>query len=332
MMQHTTILELMSDSGIPHDLEWLKRSLQAAITLEFATIPPYLAAYWSIKNGTDPVARSIRTIFLEEMLHMGLACNLLVAIGGHPILNTTDAIPTYPGPLPGGVHPGLEVSLRGLSKDAVKTFMDIEYPAWTPVALESVESYPTIGEFYDAIFGAFESLQPTLAVEPQVKGPLGLKKLQTLEQVRQAIQLIKHQGEGSKESPEDTGMTDLAHYYRFGEIYHEKRLRKDPATGVYHFNGEPVPFPEVRPMAAVPAGGYRQNDVTAQVWELLMAFDTLFTTTVNQLHAAWNGSADSLGDAVDSMYSMGDPAVSLMEIEIPGGHGNYGPCFRLISI
>ena len=42
-------------------------------------------------------------------------------------INTGQAVPIYPGPRPGGVHPGLTVSLRGLSKEAARIFMEIEF-------------------------------------------------------------------------------------------------------------------------------------------------------------------------------------------------------------
>jgi hypothetical protein len=71
------IVELMAVPAAAHDIDWLKATLQSAIELEFATIPPYLCAYWSIKSGINPAALLIRTIAFEEMLHFGLACNLL---------------------------------------------------------------------------------------------------------------------------------------------------------------------------------------------------------------------------------------------------------------
>ncbi len=60
MTENNKIFELMRVPESEHDLDWLKESLQAAIKLEFATLPPYLAALWSIKQDSDPVAMSIR--------------------------------------------------------------------------------------------------------------------------------------------------------------------------------------------------------------------------------------------------------------------------------
>jgi ferritin-like protein len=330
MAHSMKIVELMTVPAEEHDLDWLRESLQAAIELEFATIPPYLSAFWSVKNRIDPVARSIREIVREEMLHMGLACNMLTAIGGTPALNTPGSVPVYPGPLPGGVHPELRVSLQGLSRAAARLFMDIEFPENGPVALEATEAFPTIGAFYTAVLDAFETLQPPLSEDRQLEGPLGLGKVRSLEEVLQAIELIKRQGEGSQDSPEDTGVTDLAHYYRFGEIYHGRKLRKEPETGEWGFNGDPMPFPDVWPMAEVPPGGYQDADVTEQVRALLHELDRIYTTMLNQLQDAWqNGSQDSLDESIGSMFSLRDPAVSLMQIPIPSGTGTYGPCFRL---
>src|SRR5262245_10440365 len=126
MSRRTQIVDLLRVPATRHDLDWLRRSLQAAIELEFATIPPYLTAYWSIKDRRNPAAASIREVCLEEMLHLAICCNLLTAIGGSPALNTPAVVPSYPGPLPGGVHPGLVVRLEGLSKEVAKSFMEVE--------------------------------------------------------------------------------------------------------------------------------------------------------------------------------------------------------------
>lgn len=330
MKQDTKILDLMDVSFLDHDMQWLKESLQAAIELEFATIPPYLCAMWSVKSGMGAVVMSIREIIREEMLHMGLVCNMLTAIGGTPKLNDPDFIPAFPGPLPGGVNPNLTISLQGLSKDAVKDFMEIEYPEPGPVALR-VEEFSTIGAFYTAILNAFEKNQPALLVDKQMNGPLGLSKLTSLEEIRNAIRLIKKQGEGSNDSPEDTGPADLAHYYRFGEIYHEKTLRKNNETGRWEYEGEPVPFPDAWAMAKTPSGGYLQEQVSDEVWQLLRQFDETFTRMVGQLQDAWeNGNRQSLFQSIPTMLSLRSPAVKLMKISIPSGEGNYGPCFRLI--
>ncbi|HEY1066440.1 MAG TPA: ferritin-like domain-containing protein, partial [Pirellulales bacterium] len=57
-----SIKELTSVKQDQRDLDWLKSALQAAVELEFFTIPPYLTAMWSVEeqlpsragsNGSD---------------------------------------------------------------------------------------------------------------------------------------------------------------------------------------------------------------------------------------------------------------------------------------
>ena len=85
-------------------IAWLRDALQLAIQLELSTLPPYLIARWTIKEPNTPVERSIRVVTREEMSHLGLACNLLVAIGGTPLIADERVVPRYPTKLPGNVR------------------------------------------------------------------------------------------------------------------------------------------------------------------------------------------------------------------------------------
>src|SRR5262245_51006164 len=77
----------------------LRGVLSAAVKLEHATIPPYLTALFTIKQGANvEIARLLGRVVREEMLHMCLIANVLNAIDGAPAIN--DSVPTYPGPLP----------------------------------------------------------------------------------------------------------------------------------------------------------------------------------------------------------------------------------------
>ncbi len=132
------------------NLEWLEHALQSAVSVEFSTIPPYLSALWSIKDPMHPVAASIRNVVQEEMLHMALACNMLTGLGCVPKINDPKMVPSYPGKIPGGVHPELTVSLSGLSDASLDAFIAIEAPSEgkrlrTP---EHRKGYKTIGAFY----------------------------------------------------------------------------------------------------------------------------------------------------------------------------------------
>src|SRR5689334_1014219 len=79
----------------------LRRHLQWAIELEHSTIPPYLCALYSIPDGSNTTASTlIRSVVMEEMLHMVLAANLLNAVGGEPNVDHADFVPSYPAYLP----------------------------------------------------------------------------------------------------------------------------------------------------------------------------------------------------------------------------------------
>jgi hypothetical protein len=307
-----------------HDLSWLKESLQAAIRLEFATVPIYLCGMWSIINQdlAEPAYKAIRGIVLDEMFHMGLVCNMVTTIGGTPEVNAQDSLPEYPGPLPGGVRPWLTVALSGLTKDVVEnTYMQIEYPEAGPIAFFRGESYPTIGEFYDAILEAFRKLQPSeMTGARQLTRGQKLFAIKTLADAEKAITRIKIQGEGTSQSPfsGDFG-NELAHYYKFAEIYHERKLVKN-SEGKWKYEGDPIPFPAVYPMAKVPPGGYSES----------AEFDVHFTNMLNNLQNAWTtGTGKELTKAVNSMFELETPARKLISTPIPGGVGNYGPDFRL---
>jgi photosystem II stability/assembly factor-like uncharacterized protein len=315
-----------------HDLAWLKEALQLAVQLELGTLPPYLLARWTIEDTSHPCAVSINEIRGEEMSHFGLACNLLVAIGGTPLIADPGVVPVYPGPLPGGIQPGLIVRLARFSKEQVGVFMQIERPQGNPVAtFTATEDFDSIGEFYNAIKAAFRRLAPVLDVSRQLENPdpIGIFKIDTLDKVVRAIDLINLQGEGSSSSPEEKP-GDLAHYYRFGEMYHLRELVGQP--GNWSFTGAVIEPPRVWPMADIPAGGYlRENVPDIAIAALLEKFDREYSNLLRTLESAWqHGDNALLDNAVGIMLVMGRTGRQLVTKRLPDGSANYGPCFRLV--
>src|SRR5262249_48845155 len=110
----------------PADLHYF---LQKAIELEHSTIPPYLTAMFSLKPGTNRRIRElIRSVVNEEMLHMTIAANIVIATGGSPQISTPDFVPKYPGPLPMNIG-DLTVGIEAFSIDLVEhIFKSIEEP------------------------------------------------------------------------------------------------------------------------------------------------------------------------------------------------------------
>ena len=93
------IVRLMSVPVAKRDIAWVRESLRAAMQLELSTIPPYLYAAWSIDpSSKSSCVETIKGIAQEEMLHLGIAANLLTAVGGKP--DFVRSAPSYPTLLP----------------------------------------------------------------------------------------------------------------------------------------------------------------------------------------------------------------------------------------
>jgi len=168
-------------------------------------------------------------------------------------------------------------------------------------------------------------------VERQLAGPLSWWVMEDAKSVSKAIDMIKEQGEGSENvTPASTGMDDLAHFYRFWEVFYQKKIVQEGDK--YYFKGA-NPRPETYTIARVPKGGYKEADVSPEVWHLTNSFDEVYTELVKFLEDAWaiegRGQA-ALVNAVEVMFKLEQYALPLMKIPIPGKSENYGPSFRLI--
>lgn len=322
----------------PEDL--LIDMLATAVQLEFATIPPYLCALWSIKDDRHPVANSIREVVQEEMLHLALTCNLLAAFDVE--FKLSELAPKFPGHLPGKVHPQLEVDLRGLDDAALLGFVTIESPVALPQNVVPEGTEPplptgghTIGELYETILAAFRRLKPELKVDRQVTGPLSWKVIATLAEVEGAIRLIQHQGEGAIIEPLDSGFDDLAHYYRFLEVLKQKRLVYDKGERKYFWQGS-FPRPETWPMA--PTKDWEKEIPTSgKIFELLERFDAIYSKMLRMLDRTWQlGGQGALIKAIDLMFELEKYAKPLMQEKLPNRPPaiaekpapTYGPLFR----
>lgn len=324
-----TAAELTAKPCDQWDLADLQSAVQIAIELELSTLPPYLCGVWSISDGPSSPARAlVGTVIEEEMLHMGLTCNLLAGLGG-----TFDIRPpTYPGGLPGGVRPDLTVYLSGLSKDYVNdVYMQIELPEAGPIT--TGDPGPTIGSFYDCIAQAIQELQPTFSTANQNTAAIGSQPgysevfvISDVADALKAIEEIKEQGEGTSQSPDavDEG-GELAHYYKFGELYNGKALVQGP-DGKWTYSGSDIPWPDVYPVVTVPPGGW-PDPVPDEVAQ----FRTTFATLLSDLQAAWTGDHDKLGVAIRTdMAGVHELGNEIVTIPLPDGSGNYLPDFKAV--
>ncbi|MBL8221805.1 MAG: ferritin-like protein [Bryobacterales bacterium] len=322
--------------------------LGQAVKLEHSTIPPYLTALFSLKPGTNQaIAQRIHSIVVEEMLHMTIASNVLIAIGGNPQINTKDFVPEYPGSLPLQIGHDLQVGIEAFSIPLVeKVFMGIEepehpVPVHTAVSLgaEAVPEFATIGEFYDAIQTQIRALGPSIfthtTAPPQVVSnewfpPEKLFPITGVDSACHAIDIIKLEGEGTSTTPfESPG--DPAHFYKFGEIAAGRELIQTPAGFAYA--GPPIPFDTagVWPLRANCKIGQFAEGTQART--RIERFAYSYSALLNALHETFNGYPEKLNAAIGMMYDLRVFAVALMQTEIGDGSGQtVGPSFEFVNV
>lgn len=332
-------------SGDTPTVKGVSRALQQAVELEHATIPLYLYALYSLDAQRNrSVASIIESVVIEEMLHMTLACNVLNAIGVRPVIDKPEFIPTYPGPLPGGVESDLTVNLAPFSLDQLKTFLQIEQPE-DPLSIRSaaeigatVEGDITIGEFYTAISDAIGVLGEDIFVRPprnQV-GPELMDQAVIVHDVasaQRALRTIIVQGEGTKVSPEDGDGTEVAHYYRFMQIQRGHLLVPAPGQSPpWAYSGAPVVFDSsgVYPLPINPGiDGYPQGTVSAFAND---NFNYTYTSLLRALHGLFGGenNADQMNRAIGLMMSLKGQAKAMC-CGIPDPTVVTGPSFQYLA-
>lgn len=327
------LIEQIEAASEPEDLHDL---VQKAIELEHATIPTYLAAYFTLKPGTNqPVAEILRSVIVQEMLHMAIASNLLIALGGYPVIDRPGFIPKYPGPLPMQIGGGFDVPIERCSVRLVETiFMRIEEPE-APIPIQGLRAgpveYRTIGEFYHALdmrlkwmgHRAFRKGRFNEEMVDNTWFPADqLFRIVDQKTASEAIQLIVRQGEGTRHSPLDPE-EEPAHYYRFEQIVKGRRLIRDSkAPSGFVFGGAPIVLDETNiwnmvpnplPPSALPAGS------AAQRASMIFAFG--YTALLRALHETFNGQPDAIKRAMGLMYQLRLTAQTVLQTPDPGRPG-----------
>jgi hypothetical protein len=314
--------------------------LQMAIGIEFSTLPPYLYALYSIRPDTNAAAASrIRAVAMEEMVHMCLACNILNALGTNPVLTA----PTYPGPIPGGISGGgkeaLTIHLLPFSKDAMAQAMAIEEPEAGAinfpheVALEAAPTFMTIGQFYSHLDQFLSTLPESRWSKDRnqiddrqfIQGELFA--VNGFDDAHRAIQRIVSEGEGTKESPLDF-RGDVAHYYRFGEIFNDQILTKaDNPLGFAWKDKLGVDWAAVYPAIADPGSHDFSNDPPA-ARAAQDRCDEAFTRLVQELQRAVAGEGGRMGNAVRAMFDLRMAAEHALKVPLAVPTQVAGPSFR----
>lgn len=328
----------------------LRQHLQWAIELEHATLPPYLCALYSIEETQNREAfEVVHSVFIEEMLHLTLAANILNAVGGEPQIDTPSILPSYPTFLPHS-DCAFQVPLLKFSKEAVEVFLQIERPAEHDGVPED-DTYETIGQFYEAIEEGLKRLAAELGEEAifcgdparQVTDALyyggsgRIVAVADLTSALAALEEIVEQGEGLQHAEVWDGDRDMfhpereevAHYFRFNELLLGRRYRRGdtPQSGP---TGEEVAvdWAAVRDMRPNPrsADFPDGSEVRREVDE----FNHLYSGVLHLLHECFNGSPSLLAVATGAMYGLKEQAIRLMTMPAGDGETTAGPSFEYV--
>ena len=243
-----------------NDREELIYLLTEAAEFEHVVMCTYLYAQWSLKKdesegitseekqAIDGWRATIRSVALEEMLHLALVNNLLAAFGAAPHLGRPD-FPVRPGYFPSE----LDFHLAPFNEQTMQHFVYIEHPegvevrdgegfahesqyervVYTDLLTPTARDYSTQGHLYHGIAQAIRRLADELGEEELFVGhgeaqlssaefPLpGLFEVTGVESAMKALEEIVKQGEGAPAHREDS------HYARFEQVRREFVAMKD---------------------------------------------------------------------------------------------------------
>lgn len=309
-------------------IQKLKGHLQTAIEIEHATLPPYLTAYWSIHGHSSYATKTadlILSVIREEMLHMGMACNILNALGGKPCIQGPDFIPAYPAYLPGHSHTvnAFKVNLSPCNAETIETFMRIELPEEILDDVHLEKKWSTIGQFYKMIIRLIndpliqdEDFQHGGQIDNSANPAHGI--LYTVNSRAEAIAAMKEildQGEGHNLKNHYDKDHELTHYWKFHEIFHLIN------SGKWELKND------VYPVAANPD----EMNFNDEAKSLNNKFNSLYSNMLDALHSAYNGE----GNIQDGIYIMLllEPVVkNLMQMPLVGREGNACPTFKYLAV
>lgn len=341
-------------------IEQLHVHLMAAIELELLTIPPYLTAMYSLAGQSEKAEEIIRSVVMEEMMHLALAANVLNAVGGKPELTTGGYVPRYPARIPFHEPETFQVSLLPFGQEALTTFLAIENPNHSGVKppsasaeaavprvyeLAAENGYKTIGEFYGAIEKAIQALdargglftgEASRQIGPSIFHPdphsgrmIEVKDLTT---AMEALELIVDQGEGDVKTPGPGEKFDtegqLAHFYLFKELSEGREYLQgdspDKPTGPQIVLDSAAILP-MKP-------NLRAEELSGQLRADAEEFNATYTRLLGEIQEAIDGQPKVLPRAYGTMFTLKGEAEALLRKPLDDGSGlNAGPTFEYLG-
>jgi Ferritin-like len=339
----------------------LLESLQAALELELATIPPYMMALLSIQQGQNRAAADlIRGTMMQEMLHMALVGNLISSLGGQSKLGKEN-IPCYPLRMTfkdrSFSDRKFDIHLTGLSKEQLDVFLQVEMPSGLLAAMKpafvSIEvPAPTIGDFYKDIEDELRALCETYAAsevftgDPAKQigpaffwGAAGAPIVVTgLETALKALELVVRQGEGGTlataagETPYFADPLNRGHYFRFREIA-EGRLYRDTDSPLGKPTGEPVEMDFSKCFVLLKNPRQDKYAEGTPLAEMNASFNRQYSLMLRQIELAFNGSPSLLYETiVNGMHGLVGIALEMIKHLVPDSEAAMGcPSFEWVE-
>ena len=343
--------------------------------LELATIPPYLLAMYTMREGdmNDPQYRDkfgdnalvrelIREVVVEEMLHLTIVGNLLIVVGGKPILNKKEGVVAqYPTPLPNSAEQSFLVSLDHFNRDQIESFAVLEMPSLAGDPAE-LDGYHTIGQMYEGIIKLLEALnkkhgnifypERCRQIDSKYYYNSGgkLEPITDLESAKKGIELIIEQGEGIMKDTQ-SWITSLlnplsdeekklplsahSHFLKYVEILEGRRYRDHVVDSIGKTGVSPLPDGD--PLSVKWDNVYKtvKNPLTsdyedASLRERSFRFNLGYRALLDCIQASFEGRPEKMVEAVQIMYKLRYAAMDL--IRTPFKDGCYAsPTFQFLS-
>ena len=349
------------------DREELFFLLAEAAEFEHAVMCSYLYTAMSLKRSLEEGVsaleleaierwrREIRTVALQEMLHLSLVNNILTALGSSAHFSR----PNFPIP-PGRFPADIELNLAAFDESSLQHFMFIEKPLeidipdgtafrhllhyrreirrelFSPTPMD----YPSQGHLYHTIADGLDTLAKRMGEEvlfaghgvAQVSGAHfalpGLFAVTDLASAHRAIEEIVVQGEGAPAHSEDS------HYARFRSVLEEFRQMKSARPEF-----EPARPVAVNPVLLDPLRASDPECIThplaMRVVDLGNCLYTLMLRTFAQVYAPSalpqpmrTGLAQAATSMMYALTTVGD-AASLIALRREGGSIRAGLSFEM---
>jgi hypothetical protein len=285
---------------------------------------------------------TVKSVLIEEMLHLTLVANIMNAVGCAPSLTHSDFVPRYPHTLPhSGDH--FKIHIEKFSENALNTFLHIEKPE-SKGSIPIGEGFRTIGQFYAYVGSRIDYLCDMYGEETVFCGKIDLQirpedyygsgavvVVKNRNTAHEAINTIAEQGEGAHEGLFDADRNilnsgeekELAHYYRFKQLLLQQHYtKKDTPKSGPSGKKLKVDYDKIYPLkkdthkSEYPEG----SDIRGA----LNAFANSYSELLTSLEDAFKGNRSRLTEGITRMFALRNQALAIIQTPVDNGKNTVG--------